>query len=63
MYSESYCETCYIMLKLLDDGYNTKQIMTLFSHSIGAKIVQNLTETMASDLKVRYNLKTGKLRE
>jgi len=60
LYSNSYCETCYLMLKLLGKRYDTSQIMTLFSHSIGAKITQTLAETMAEEVKLQYDLKTGK---
>ena len=59
LHTKSYCETCYLMLKLLGDRYSAPQLMTLYSHSIGAKITQTLAGTMANELKEHYNLKTG----
>lgn len=59
LYTKSYCETCYLMLKLLGDRYSTSQLMTLYSHSIGAKITETLADSMANELKEHSNLKTG----
>ena len=49
--NDAYCETCTIIIAAVYHKYNIQQIMAMFSHIIGAKITQEITNTMYTTLK------------
>ena len=63
--NDQYCETCTVIISALYGKYNIQQTMAMFSHVIGTKITQTLTDTMLNTLKDQYEAenirKEGKL--
>lgn len=52
--TENFCEMCSMMIGALNTKYTVKQIMLMYSHVLGAKIVQEIAENTFSTLKDQY---------
>lgn len=54
MKSENFCELCSILIAALYSQYTTKQLMTMYSHVLGLKVVQEITDITYNTLKDQY---------
>ena len=52
--SDNLCEACLIVLKALYSGYTTEQLMRMFSHVLGVKIVEDITDRVKQDFETAY---------
>lgn len=51
---EGLCKDCRIMLSALYSNYDLFQLMTLFRHVLGIKVVQDLTKSTVDSLREYY---------
>ena len=52
--SDNLCEGCLVVLKALYSGYTTAQLMRMFSHVLGVKVVEDITDRVKQDFETAY---------
>lgn len=52
--TENLCDGCYSIINVLYYKFTPIQMMTLFSHVLGTKIIQEMTSTMINKLTESY---------
>lgn len=52
--TESFCELCEAIISTCYYEYTLKQQMALFSHVLGAKVIQEITDSTFDALKADY---------
>ena len=60
MKTENYCELCAYLSAAGLYHYTTKQLMALYSNILGAKIIQEITDSTYSALKDQYDAEKTK---
>jgi hypothetical protein len=54
MKTDNFCDLCQMVMSTLYSKYTTKQIMAMYSHVLGLKIVQEITDITYDTLKSQY---------
>lgn len=52
--TDSFCETCANIIAVCYTGYKPKQLMALYSHILGVKVIQEITDSTYNALKTNY---------
>jgi len=60
MKTDSFCTLCSYIIGASHLKYDMKQLMALYSHIVGAKIIQDITNATYSALKNQYEAKKAK---
>ena len=58
---DNFCELCGTIMSALYAQYTTSQLMAMYSHVLGIKLVQNITDITYDTLKSQYE--SEKLKE
>ena len=53
--TENLCKDCHSIINVLYYRFTPVQLMSLFSHVLGTKIIQEMTQVMLDSLKSTYN--------
>jgi len=61
MKRENFCELCSTIIAALYSQYTTSQLMKMYSHVLGLKIMQEITDITYDTLKSQYE--SEKLKE
>jgi hypothetical protein len=54
MKTDNFCKLCHTMVAAMYSKYTTKQIMAMYSHVLGLKVVQEITDITYDTLKSQY---------
>ena len=54
MKTDNFCKLCHAMVAALYSKYTIKQIMAMYSHVLGLKVVQEITDITYNTLKSQY---------
>ena len=53
--TQNLCQDCHALINVLYYKFTPIQIMNLFSHVLGTKIIQEMTNTMIEQMKSSHN--------
>ena len=54
MKRENFCNLCSTLIAALYSQYSTSQLMAMYSHVLGIKVVQEITDITYNTLKDQY---------